>query len=280
MQVCNRGLCSFVGTGTSVVQKQKKGIVPLPPRCLAVGGSEQGFHFSLIKIADRQARSPFEWNRPDLAAPFEMLWTVQTDEVRQGADGSQPLIACPHITIAALFRVEQELTDSRRENFIHSKLVGGFVSFVGDGPNDKTKGISVAPLRVETQVTHADEEFQKEPSYPRTEESGISHGRPPQNVLFEALAGLRQEFWCHRQIDRGSCQICMAQINGRIRQQSLHFSALSIPCDETVNRESMAQILNPRLVASAIGAMDAGMFSEPTEVSLKGGHVNWPSVPL
>lgn len=190
MQVCNRGLCSFVGTGTSVVQKQKKGLVPLPPRCLAVGRSEQGFHFSLIKIADRQARSPFEWNRPDLAAPFEMLWTVQTDEVRQGADGSQPLIACPHITIAALFRVEQELTDSRRENFIHSKLVGGFVSFVGDGPNDKTKGISVAPLRVETQVTHADEEFQKEPSYPRTEESGISHGRPPSKRVVRSACWL------------------------------------------------------------------------------------------
>jgi hypothetical protein len=95
-----------------------------------------------------------------------MLWTVQTDEVRQGADGSQPLIACPHTTMAALFQIEQELTDSRRGNFIHSKLVGGFVSLVGDGPNEKTKRISVAPLRVETQVTHADEVFQKEPPYP------------------------------------------------------------------------------------------------------------------
>jgi|GEM_PF-3679587 len=100
-----------------------------------------------------------------------MFWTVQTDEVRQGADGSQPLITCPHTTMPALFQVEQELTDSRRRNFIHSKLVGGFVSLVGDSPNEETKGISVAPLRVETQVTHADEVFQKESSYPRTEES-------------------------------------------------------------------------------------------------------------
>src|SRR5216684_4623290 len=108
-----------------------------------------------------------------------MLWTPQADEVCQSADGSQPLIACPHTTMTALLHVEQELTDSRRGNFIHSKLVGGFMSLVGDGPNKKTKGISVAPLRVETQVTHADEVLQKEPSYPRTEESGVSHGRPP-----------------------------------------------------------------------------------------------------
>src|SRR5438094_6408908 len=100
----------------------------------------------------------------------------------------------------------------------------------------------------------------------------------PQSVLLEALAGFRQEFRCHREIDRGSRQICMSQINGQMRQQSLHLSALSVPCDETVNRESMAQIMNPRLVASAISAMDANMLSDPTEVSLESGHVNSPSV--
>jgi hypothetical protein len=93
---------------------------------------------------------------------------VQTNEVRQCADSSQPLIACPHTATAALFQIEQELTHSRRGNVIHSKLVGGFVSLVSDGPNEKTKAISVALLRVASQVTHADEVFQKEPSYPRT----------------------------------------------------------------------------------------------------------------
>jgi hypothetical protein len=77
-----------------------------------------------------------------------MLWTVQTNEMRQGADSSQPLIACPHTTMATLFQVEQELTHSRRGKFIHSKLVGGFVSLVSDGPNEKTKRISVASLGV------------------------------------------------------------------------------------------------------------------------------------
>src|SRR6266446_6725021 len=88
--------------------------------------------------------------------------------------------------------------------------------------------------------------------------AGSVMDRPLQSVLLEALAGFRQEFRCHRQIDRGSCQICMAQINRQMRQQSLHLCALSVPC--------------------AINAMDADMLSDPTEVSLEGGHVNRPSV--
>src|SRR5579859_490589 len=99
-----------------------------------------------------------------------------------------------------------------------------------------------------------------------------------QSVLLEALAGFRQEFRCHRQINRGSCQICMAQINGQMRQQSLHLSALPVPCDETVNRESMAQIMDPRLIGCPANAMDADMLSDPTEVSLEGGHINRPPV--
>src|SRR6266581_3572551 len=73
LQICNLGLRSFIGTGTSVVQKQQNGIVPLPLRCCAVGGSEQRFHFRLVKVGRRRARVFFEWNRPDLAAPFELL---------------------------------------------------------------------------------------------------------------------------------------------------------------------------------------------------------------
>ncbi len=51
----------------------------------------------------------------------------------------------------------------------------------------------------------------------------------------------------------------MAQKNGQIREQALHLSALSVPRDETVNRESMAQVMNPRFVARTVNAMDAGM---------------------
>ena len=72
--------------------------------------------------------------------------------------------------------------------------------------------------------------------------------------------------------------ICMAQIIGQIWQQTLHFSALPVPRDETVNREGMAQIMNPRLVGCVVNTMDADMRSDATEVSLEGGHINRPSV--
>jgi len=69
----------------------------------------------------------------------------------------------------------------------------------------------------------------------------------------------------------------MAQINRQVRQPALHLSALSIPGDETVDGKGMAQVMNPRLIASAVNSTDVRSLSDPGEIRLKGHNVNRPS---
>ena len=126
-----------------------------------------------------------------------MFGTVQSDEVREGTDASQPLIARRDTTMPAVFEVLQELNDARSRKINHAKLISGFMRLARDGANEKAKRVSVTALGIESQIAHADHIFEKETPYPGTEKTGISQGPPFQSVLFEAHAGLLQELWSH-----------------------------------------------------------------------------------
>jgi len=75
----------------------------------------------------------------------------------------------------AVFKVLQELNDARGGKINHAKLISGFMRLARDGANEKAKRVSVTALGIESQIAYADEVFQKEPSYPWTEKTGISH---------------------------------------------------------------------------------------------------------
>src|SRR5689334_6344318 len=57
----------------------------------------------------------------------------------------------------------------------------------------------------------------------------------------------------------------MPQVGGQLRQQFLDVSALLVPRDKSMNGERVAQIMQSRLIASAIGSFDICILTQTFE---------------
>ena len=66
----------------------------------------------------------------------------------------------------------------------------------------------------------------------------------------------------------------MPKVNGEVMHQPLHVRPLAIPLRQAMDREGVPQVVQPRLVATAVGAPHAGMFPEPLEGILQRPAVN------
>jgi hypothetical protein len=77
-------------------------------------------------------------------------------------------------------------------------------------------------------------------------------------ITFKALAGLLQQFRGHSEVTLGGGKVHMAQIGGQLGQQALYVSPLAIPGDQTMNAESMPEIVKAWLIASPIVTQHTG----------------------
>jgi len=68
--------------------------------------------------------------------------------------------------------------------------------------------------------------------------------------------------------------MCVPQVNGQLRQPALHLNPLLVPRNETVNRESVSQIMDARLAAFAAGTMDSSLLPDSSEDVLEGVPVD------
>jgi hypothetical protein len=61
----------------------------------------------------------------------------------------------------------------------------------------------------------------------------------------------------------------MSKIDRQVGQETLDVLALAIPGDQSNNREGMAEVMQPRLVAGIAGARYACLFAKPLEDELR-----------
>ena len=88
-------------------------------------------------------------------------------------------------------------------------------------------------------------------------------------VALEAEAGLLEQFGGHGEVALGVAQHAMSEIDRQVGQEPLDVLALAVPCDETNDREGMAEVVQSRLKASIVGARYACLFTKPLEDELR-----------
>ena len=76
----------------------------------------------------------------------------------------------------------------------------------------------------------------------------------PEGVPLESGAGLVQQLRRHGQVNLRGRQVGMPEVDGQVMQEPLHVRPLPVPLGQPVDRERVAQVVQPGLVAGVIGA--------------------------
>jgi hypothetical protein len=87
----------------------------------------------------------------------------------------------------------------------------------------------------------------------------------PAGVPLEECAGLLQQVGRHGQVNLGVRQAVMPEVNREVIDQPLHVGTLSVPLGQAVDREGVPKVVQPRLEATTVGALDTGTFSQSLE---------------
>jgi hypothetical protein len=108
-------------------------------------------------------------------------------------------------------------------------------------------------------------------------------------IALEALASLTEKLGRHAQVHLRVSWTDVAQIDRQLVQESLHVGTLLIPGGETMNGESMPQVVNSRLLACSTGTTDTCTIARGPEVlfehpyvdgaafqGCEKGSLNWP----
>src|SRR5262249_53915452 len=112
-------------------------------------------------------------------APLNVLWAVQADEVRQGADCCQALVARGGTTAPLLCQLAQEGPYSIGREVFDPEPVEALAGAAGGERQEQAQRVAVAALGVAGQIAFADEVLKQEAPDPRTQQGGVSHGSPP-----------------------------------------------------------------------------------------------------
>ena len=64
-------------------------------------------------------------------------------------------------------------------------------------------------------------------------------------------------------------QVGVPEVNGEVVHQPLHVRPLPIPLRQPVDRERVPKVVQPRLVAGAVGTAHLGVFPESLECILQ-----------
>ena len=131
LQVRDGDLCRFIGARSSVIEEEEESMVTTLLKGRSQGGCQEGIHFRFFKIGDRGVRIFFEGDSTDLAAPLKMLRAILADEVRQGADGGQTLVAGRDSTTSGLFEVCEERLDPFSREVLDAEMINGFFRMSG-----------------------------------------------------------------------------------------------------------------------------------------------------
>jgi hypothetical protein len=137
----------FISPSASIVKEQQQRLIPATLRRVPVRGREQGVHFLLLQVTDRDHRGLFERYDTDLAAPFDVLWTVQADEVSQRMDCGQALVARPHSTAPLFFDFLKEGPNPIGREVFNSEPINRSPPLAGNEWQQQAERVAVALLR-------------------------------------------------------------------------------------------------------------------------------------
>src|SRR5216684_389983 len=83
----------FRCSSTGVVQVQQDCIVALTLSCLSIRCRQKRIHFRFFEIINDRLPGFLEWDRTDLPAPFDMFWTMLSNETGQHTNGGKTFVS-------------------------------------------------------------------------------------------------------------------------------------------------------------------------------------------
>src|SRR5215831_3758170 len=140
---------------------------------------QQGVHFRLLQVAHQRLGRFLERDGTDFRAPRDVLRAAHADEVRQGADGRQTLVAGRRAAAPFLAQLAQEGPNPGGREVLDLEPVNPLAGAAGGKGQEQPQGVAVAPLGVGREVALGDEVLEQEAPDPRPEPGVLSHGYPP-----------------------------------------------------------------------------------------------------
>src|ERR1051325_3426831 len=183
-------LSRLIRPGAGIVEEQEQRVITPTLRRVALQRRRQRIHLRFFQICDGGFDSPLEWNCLNLPTPLDMFGTPFGNEVRQGMDCCQSLIARRNAAPANFFQVLQKLSDIFRRKMTYFELIHFFAYFAGDERNEQRQGITITTLRIPRQIAFANQMLQEKTAHPGSK-SSLSHDTPPGEHTAQNAARLR-----------------------------------------------------------------------------------------
>src|SRR5258708_9069053 len=87
-------------------------------------------------------------------------------------------------------------------------------------------------------------------------------------VFFESHRGFVQQLWRHGQVDPRGGKLPVSQVGRQLWQQFLNIGTLSVTGSQSPHCEGVPHVMEPRLVARSVAAMDADVPDSTSNCAL------------
>jgi hypothetical protein len=114
-------LGDLVGPSASVVQEQKRRVVPTALGSALVGCFQQRIQLILFQVPNQRARGLLRRDGPNLTGPFQVFRAAQTNESRERTDCRETLITRGDLALASLLQILEEGSGPSRGNVLDPK---------------------------------------------------------------------------------------------------------------------------------------------------------------
>jgi hypothetical protein len=148
-------------------------------RCSPVRCRQQSVDLRLFEIGNDSLHGLLERNRADLSGPFDMDRTVLADESRQGADGSEALVAGGNAAVTGSLEIREKEPDELSRDVNDRETIDRLAGLLCHEGDQLAERIAVAMLGVAGKIALGDDMLEQEAPDPRAKEGFVIHGTAP-----------------------------------------------------------------------------------------------------
>src|SRR5208283_2435405 len=100
--------CRLTHTRTGVVKEQQQGVIACSLARRSIGSGQQRIELRLLQVGDAGSDTFLDRHHPNLGAPFDVLWTVRTDEPGQSVYRAEALVPCGRGALPLALQMSEE----------------------------------------------------------------------------------------------------------------------------------------------------------------------------
>jgi len=152
MEVLDLQAGCFRSAGAGVVQKLEQRMIATAQRGAAVGSGKQGVHLRLFQVGEFVSMKALKRNGANRSAPCNVLWAMVGNEVSEGVDGGQTLVAGTDRALALPFQVIEKVPEDVAGEIGNIQSVDGSLFASADKRQQKRERITIAALCVPGEV--------------------------------------------------------------------------------------------------------------------------------